>query len=78
MEIEADRRPLQNYDMQPGTRVEWTISDFAEIRVSITGGMQVWLDGREVALPDTCMVILGQPPATVASTAMSAHRSGDH
>lgn len=78
VEIEADRRPLQNYDMQPGTRVEWTVHDFAEIRISIPGGMQVWLDGREVALPDTCMVILGQPSATVASTAMSAHPSGEY
>lgn len=76
VEIEADRRPLQNYDMQPGTRVEWTVHDFAEIRVSILGGVQAWLDGREVSLPDTCVVILRQPPETVASTAMSAHRSG--
>jgi cytoskeletal protein RodZ len=60
VEIEADRRPLQNYDMQPGTLVDWTVRNFAEIRLNIQGGAQAWLDDRKLDLPETCMVILGQ------------------
>ena len=60
VEIEADRRPLQNYDMQPGTLVDWTVRDIAVIRLNIQGGSKAWLDERELDLPDTCMVIVGQ------------------
>lgn len=62
VEFEADRRPLQYYDMQPGTVVDWTVRDFAEIRVNIPGGSKIWLGDRELGLPDICTVILGQRP----------------
>ena len=71
VEIEADRRPLQNYDMQPGTQVDWTVSDFAEIRLNIQGGSKAWLDDRELDLPDTCLVILGQPAESVPNESIA-------
>lgn len=61
VELEADGRPLQNYDMQPGASVEWTIGAFAEIRFDIPGGVQAWLDGGELSLPDACTLFLGKP-----------------
>lgn len=71
VEIEADRRPLQNYDMQPGTLVDWTVRNFAEIRLNIQGGSKAWFDNRELDLPDTCLVIVGQPSESASLEPMA-------
>jgi cytoskeletal protein RodZ len=69
VEMEADGRPLQNYDMQPGTSLEWTINDFAKIRFDISGGVQAWLDNSEVSLPDAGTVYLGASGDDTAASA---------
>ncbi|MGE4544901.1 MAG: helix-turn-helix domain-containing protein [Pedobacter sp.] len=78
VEIEADRRPLQNYDMQPGTLVDWTVRNFAEIRLNIQGGAQAWLDDRKLDLPETCMVILGQLAEAKPIEPLATLTAGNH
>lgn len=77
VEIEADGRPLQTYEMQNGTRVEWHIHELAEIRMNISGGMQAWVDGREVSLPPACRVMLRQGPDRVPTVASGAAQRTD-
>ncbi len=70
VELEADRRPLQSYDMQPGTLVDGAVRDFAKIQVSIPGGSMIRLNDRQLALPDNCIVILGRQPEAKPLDAM--------
>lgn len=78
VEIEADRRPLQNYDMQPGTLVDWTVRNVAEIRLNIQGGLEAWLDDRKLDLPDTCLVILGQSADSASLDPMATMTAENH
>ena len=78
VEIEADRRPLQNYDMQPGTQVDWTVRNFAEIRLNIQGGSEAWLDDRKLDLPDACLVIVGQLAESASGESMATMTAENH
>jgi transcriptional regulator with XRE-family HTH domain len=72
LEIEADQRPLQSYDMQDGTLVEWTIRESAIIRLDIAGDMQAWVDGREVSLPGACTVVFARSSTTADASSPTA------